>query len=110
MKIKSIKAVAVDLRPNPTTAPRIPRQQVPDWVSPMMGYSEFSKSDWGAPWGRTACVVTAEDGTWGARYHDQQCARQQHHQRPIRSHPCRPELHGDRKGVGHDAARNHGLR
>ena len=65
MKIKSIKAVAVDLRPNPTTAPRIPRQQVPDWVSPMMGYSEFSKADWSAPWGRTACVVTAEDGTWG---------------------------------------------
>ena len=65
MKIKSIKAVAVDLRPNPTTAPRIPRQQVPDWVSPMMGYSEFSKADWSTPWGRTACVVTAEDGTWG---------------------------------------------
>ena len=65
MKIKSIKAVAVDLSPNPTTAPRIPRQQVPDWVSPMMGYSEFSKADWSAPWGRTACVVTAEDGTWG---------------------------------------------
>ena len=65
MKIKSIKAVAVDLMPNTTTAPRIPRQQVPDWVSPMMGYSEFSKADWSAPWGRTACVVTAEDGTWG---------------------------------------------
>ena len=65
MRIKSIKAVAVDLRPNPTTAPRVPRQQVPDWVSPMMGYSEFSKADWSAPWGRTACVVTAEDGTWG---------------------------------------------
>ena len=65
MKIKSIKAVAVDLKPNPTTAPRVPKQQVPDWVSPMMGYSEFSKADWSAPWGRTACVVTAEDGTWG---------------------------------------------
>ncbi len=65
MKIKSIKAVSVDFRPSPKTTPRVPRKQVPDWVSPMMGYSEFSKADWNAPWGRTACVVTAEDGTWG---------------------------------------------
>ena len=46
----------------------------------------------------------------GTRHHDQQCARQQHHQRPVRAYPYRAELHGDRKGVGHDAARNHGLR
>ena len=65
MKIKSVKAVSVDLAPSPRTTPRAPKQQVPDWVSPMMGYSEFSKADWNAPWGRTACVVTAEDGTWG---------------------------------------------
>ena len=110
MKIKSIKAVAVDLRPNPTTAPRVPKQQVPDWVSPMMGYSEFSKSDWGAPWGTYSLRRYRRRRHLGARHHDQQHARQQHHQRPIRSHPCRSELHGDRKGVGYDAARNHGLR
>ena len=65
MKIKSIKAVSVDLRPNPKTTPRVPKQEVPDWVSPTMMYAEFSKSDFSAPWGRTACVVTADDGTWG---------------------------------------------
>ncbi len=65
MKIKSIKAISVDLRPNPKTTPRVQKQEVPDWVSPTMMYTEFSKSDFSAPWGRTACVVTAEDGTWG---------------------------------------------
>ena len=64
-KIKSIKAVPVDLRPSPSTTPRVPKQDVPDWVSPTMMYTEFSKSDFSAPWGRTACVVTADDGTWG---------------------------------------------
>ena len=65
MKIRSIRAVSVDLAPSVRTTPRVPKRQAPDWVSPMMGYSEFSKADWNAPWGRTACVVTAEDGTWG---------------------------------------------
>ena len=65
MKIKSIKAVSVDLRPNPKTTPRVLKQEVPDWVSPTMMYTEFSKADFSAPWGRTACVVTADDGTWG---------------------------------------------
>ena len=31
----------------------------------MMRYPEFQKSDWGGDWTRVACVVTAEDGTWG---------------------------------------------
>ena len=65
MKIKSIRAVSIDLSPNIKTAPRVPKLQTPDWVSPMMGYGEFSKADWSAPWGRTACVVTAENGAWG---------------------------------------------
>ncbi len=65
MKIRSIRAVSVDLAPSVRTTPRVPKRQAPDWVSPMMGYPEFSKADWNAPWGRTACVVTAEDGTWG---------------------------------------------
>lgn len=65
MKIKSIIAVSIDLSPNIKTTPRVPKRQTPDWVSPMMGYGEFAKADWSAPWGRTACVVTAENGTWG---------------------------------------------
>ena len=69
MKIKEVRAVAVDIAPRPVTTPRVPRlDDVPDWVSPMARYPEFRKSDWragGGRWSRTACVVTAEDGTWG---------------------------------------------
>ena len=65
MKIKSIRAASIDLTPPRKTEPRVPRQDAPDWVSPTMGYSEFTKSGVSAPWGRTACVVTAEDGAFG---------------------------------------------
>ena len=68
MKIKELRAVAVDIAPEPRTKPSAPRQlDTPDWVSPMMRYPELAKSDWTAAsdWTRTACVVTAEDGTWG---------------------------------------------
>jgi L-rhamnonate dehydratase len=69
VKIKEIRAVAVDLTPRPVTTPRVTRlDDAPDWVSPMARYPEFRKSDWRAGsgrWARTACVVTAEDGTWG---------------------------------------------
>ena len=68
MKIKEIRAVAVDIRPNQTTQPRVPRQEnVPEWVSPMKRYPDYARPDWqpGGNWTRTACIVTAEDGTWG---------------------------------------------
>ncbi|MDP7534342.1 MAG: enolase C-terminal domain-like protein [SAR202 cluster bacterium] len=67
MKIKEIRAVTIDLRPNPTTQPRVPKlDNVPEWVSPMKRYPDFSRPKWAAGnWKRTACVVTAEDGTWG---------------------------------------------
>ena len=68
MKIKEIRAVPIDLVPKPTTEPRVPRQpDAPDWVSPMVRYPEYPRSGWGPgeSWRRTACVVTAEDGTWG---------------------------------------------
>lgn len=65
MKIKEIRAGAVDLTPHPTTTPRVPRQNVPGFVSPMARYPDFPRSRWSAPWKRTACVVTAEDGTFG---------------------------------------------
>lgn len=65
MKIRSIRAVTIDLTPRPTTTPRVPRQQVEGFVSPMARYPEFRRADWGNRWKRTACVVTAEDGTWG---------------------------------------------
>ena len=31
----------------------------------MARYPDIKRSDWGNPWKRTACVVTAEDGTFG---------------------------------------------
>ncbi len=65
MKIKEIRAAAIDVTPRPATAPRVPKLDTADWVSPMMRYPEFRKSDWATPWKRTGCVVTAEDGTWG---------------------------------------------
>lgn len=65
MKIRSIRAAAIDLTPQPTTTPRVPRQPVEGFVSPMARYPEFRRGDWGSRWVRTACVVTAEDGTWG---------------------------------------------
>lgn len=65
MKIKSIRAVAVDISPRPTTQPRVPRQTVDGFVSPMARYPDYGRADWHSHWARTACLVTADDGTWG---------------------------------------------
>ena len=65
MKIRSIKAVEVDVTPQMKTKPRVPQIETGGFVSPMARYPELSRADWGNPWKRTACVVTAEDGTWG---------------------------------------------
>ena len=65
MKIKDIRAVAVNLTPESKTEPRVPRVETDGFTSPMARYSEFKRSDWTADWTRLACVVTAEDGTWG---------------------------------------------
>ncbi len=65
MKIKEIRAAAIDITPRPKTPPRVPRQATPGFVSPMSRYPDFPRSRWATHWTRTACVVTAEDGTWG---------------------------------------------
>jgi L-rhamnonate dehydratase len=65
VKIKEIRAAAIDITPRPKTAPRVPKQSVAGFVSPMARYPEFARSSWSANWTRSACVVTAEDGTWG---------------------------------------------
>jgi len=69
MNIKEIRAVPIELRPNMKTQPRVPKiQNPPDWVSPMMRYPEFPKSNLAGgsgAWTRTACIVTADDGTFG---------------------------------------------
>jgi L-rhamnonate dehydratase len=65
VKIKEIRAATIDLMPRPTTAPRVPRQAVEGFITPMARYPEFKRAAWGTSWKRTACVVTAEDGSWG---------------------------------------------
>lgn len=65
MKIKSIRAAVIDVTPQITTQSRVPRGQVEGFVSPMARYPEMKRSVWNNRWTRAACVVTAEDGTWG---------------------------------------------
>lgn len=65
MKIKEIRAVAVDLTPQQKTTPRVSKRETDGFISPMARYPEFKRADWGSNWTRVACVVTAEDGTWG---------------------------------------------
>ena len=70
MKIKEIRAAAVTLTPPMKTEPRVPA--IPGaghFTSPMARYeSEFPNRSWTEGWGRAACVVTAEDGTWGVGF------------------------------------------
>jgi L-rhamnonate dehydratase len=65
MKIKSVRAVEIDVTPPMKTKPRVPQLPGDGFVSPMRRYPELARADWSADWKRTACVVTAEDGTWG---------------------------------------------
>ena len=66
MKIKSIKAIAVNLSPNPKTQPRVELDANGGYfVNPMDRYKYDIKYRSGTNWNRVACVVTAEDGTWG---------------------------------------------
>jgi L-rhamnonate dehydratase len=63
MKIKDIRAIEIEVAPQPTTKPRTPsRAETIHMARPISRYPEA----YGYPgWKRTACVVTAEDGTWG---------------------------------------------
>jgi L-rhamnonate dehydratase len=69
MRIKEIRAFPIDVTPHQTTKPRVPRKTGDtSFVSPMRRYAEFPKAQTSpgrGGWSRTACVVTAEDGTWG---------------------------------------------
>ena len=65
MKIKEIRAAAIDVAPCPTTKPRVPSQPNEGFGAIMSRYPDIKRADWSHPWGRTACVVTAEDGTFG---------------------------------------------
>jgi len=70
VKIKEVRAVEIDITPRPKTPPRKPnRAGSIEMIAPMSRYPEFKghRSSW-APqqkWKTAACVVTADDGTWG---------------------------------------------
>ena len=65
MKIKEIRAIPVNLTPEEKTPPRVPKQPTDGFTSPMARYPDINRADWDTDWERVACVVTAEDGTWG---------------------------------------------
>tara|TARA_B110000438_G_scaffold161132_1_gene154390 strand:+ start:1307 stop:2497 length:1191 start_codon:yes stop_codon:yes gene_type:complete len=69
MKIKSIEAFTIELKPNIKTKPRVPKSKDPydlmGMVSPMRRYSNIPKSEWSSNWKRTACIIKSEDGKWG---------------------------------------------
>ncbi|MFN8637197.1 MAG: enolase C-terminal domain-like protein [Chloroflexota bacterium] len=65
MKIKEIRAAAIDISPKLKTTPRVPKVQTEGIGSVMARYPDIKRATWGNPWKRTACVVTAEDGTFG---------------------------------------------
>jgi L-rhamnonate dehydratase len=65
MKIKEIRAFEIDLPARPKTPPREPsRAETIKMTRPIARYPGFQEH--GLPnWRRPACVVTAEDGSWG---------------------------------------------
>ena len=65
MKIKEIRAIAVDLDPRIKTKPRVPAQETDGFITPVARYTDFKRKDWGNEWTRAVCVVIAEDGTFG---------------------------------------------
>ena len=67
MKIKNVRAFPINIEPNPTTKARVEKDpKGGDFVTPMARYTtDRPGRSWAANWERVACVVTAEDGTWG---------------------------------------------
>jgi L-rhamnonate dehydratase len=69
VKIKTICAFPIDVTPKQQTKPRVAQLSGDTgFVHPMRRYPEFTKAQTTpgrGNWKRTACVVTAEDGTWG---------------------------------------------
>lgn len=70
MKITAVRALPIDITPQPKTQPRVP-MVAPGarFANPLQRYPEYARDQGryvgSARWRRTACVVTAEDGTWG---------------------------------------------
>ena len=69
MKIKEIRVVEIELNPKPTTTPRTPsRSRTYHLNRPITRYPSFNRKEGHvsySEWKRPACIITAEDGTWG---------------------------------------------
>ena len=67
MEIKEIRAVEITTRPRPRTQPREPSAgERLRTARPIDRYERLRRDPVSQPhWRRPACVVTAEDGTWG---------------------------------------------
>lgn len=69
MKIKKIRAIKLHIpTPAPKTKPRRPAWlQDTEVANPMSRYPKYKllRTLWMPKWEQAACVVTAEDGTWG---------------------------------------------
>lgn len=67
MKIKSIRAFEIELKPPQQTKPRSESKKHSNILNrPLDAYPAFrSGRTGGADWKRVACVVTAADGAWG---------------------------------------------
>lgn len=69
MNIKSITAFQINTKPRPTTQPRpTDPPKHAKMARPIFRYERFKRdSNWTVPgdWNRPACIVEADDGTWG---------------------------------------------
>ena len=69
MNIKSIRCFEISTKPEPTTTPRPTEPLKHAKMSrPIFRYDRFKRdNNWTVPnnWNRPACIVEAEDGTWG---------------------------------------------
>ena len=69
MRIKSITCLQISTAPNPTTKPRPTEPPKHAKIArPIFRYERFKhEQNWSLPasWERPACIVEAEDGTWG---------------------------------------------
>ena len=69
MNIKEIRVVEIELNPKPTTTPRTPsRSRTYQLNRPITRYPSFNRKEGHvsySEWKRPACIITAEDGTWG---------------------------------------------
>lgn len=66
MKIKQIKAVEIELAARPTTQPRErSRNETYRMGRPLDRYPDLAAYGFPRMWPRAACIVEADDGTWG---------------------------------------------